>query len=623
MLDAKRNKCKILALACLLAIVGCSEEVEQEYESSTTAPRDNKPQSNSLTSTIDANKQLNQLYLDYESEYLGLNPIEAIFRGNMQYNDQFGDPGTDEYYLKSKQLDDKYLSRLLAISPAVLLGSDRVSYDIFKYNRELSLEAFANGSTKFEAMMPVNQLFGMVQYLPMLGSGQMAQPFHTVKDYKNWISRAKGFSEYVDLAILRMQQGVEKGIVMPTILMEKTLPQLDSIAAVEIEKSPFYMPIKNLPKNFSDDEKQQLTEAYEDLIHNHLSKAYSKLANYIKNDYMQHTRETHGLGALPGGKVSYEQAIRNMTTTNKTAEEIHKLGISEANRLFSEMKKVKQQVNFAGDMPAFFEHLKNDKQFYFGNADDLIQGYEDLRNIINPKLDTLFSLQPKTDYIIKKAEPYREKSMPLAQYVAGAPDGSRPGIFYVNTYKLETRPKWMMEALSVHEASPGHHFQISINQEAGELPPFRRFGGYSAYSEGWGLYTETLGLEMGLYKDPYQYFGVLYAQIWRANRLVVDTGLHSMGWSREDAIAFMSSNSPVSENEAMVEVERYMAFPGQALSYMIGSMKIKELRAKAEKALGKDFDIKDFHYEILADGAMPLRILEQKIDRWIKTVKSR
>jgi uncharacterized protein (DUF885 family) len=297
------------------------------------------------------------------------------------------------------------------------------------------------------------------------------------------------------------------------------------------------------------------------------------------------------------------------------------LGLSEANRLFSEMKKVKQQVNFDGDMPTFFEHLKNDQQFYFDNADDLIQGYEDLRSVINPKLESLFSIQPKTDYIIKKAESFREKSMPLAQYVAGAPDGSRPGIFYVNTYKLETRPKWMMEALSVHEASPGHHFQISINQEAGELPPFRRFGNYSAYSEGWGLYTETLGLEMGLYKDPYQYFGVLYAQIWRANRLVVDTGLHSMGWSREDAIAFMKSNSPISENEAVVEVERYMAFPGQALSYMIGSMKIKELRAKAEKALGKKFDVKAFHYEILADGAKPLAILEQKVDRWIKRLK--
>jgi len=609
----------VLVLLTTLALVGCEQpqapvgETQVEQKTATQ----NSDASVDATQIVDA---LNVLYLDYDREFLKLNPIVAIFRGNMEFNDQFGDPGTDEYLALSKALDEKYLAKISTIDPATLTGSDRASYDIFKYNREQNLEAYANGTVTFNNLMPINQIFSVPQFFPMLGSGQTVQPFKTVKDYENWISRAKGFSGYVDLAIMRMQQGVEKGVVMPTLLMEKTVPQLESQVMPEIEKSPFYLPINNMPEDFSDADKQRLIAAYKELITNDIMKSYGKLANYIKNDYMKHTRETHGIGALPGGKVAYEQAIRNMTTTNMAAEEIHQLGLKEAERLFAEMKKVKETVGFEGDMQAFFEFLKNDPQFYYSDPEGLMQGYEDLRAVINPKLNLIFNIQPETDYILKEIEPFRERSMAAAQYFPGAPDGSRPGIFYVNTYDLKARPKWMMEALSIHEASPGHHFQISINQEAGQLPPFRRFGGYSAYSEGWGLYSETLGKEMGLYTDPYQYFGMLYAQIWRANRLVVDTGIHAKGWTREDAIAFMQSNSPVAETDVIVEVERYMAAPGQALSYMIGSLKIQELRARAEQALGNKFDVRDFHYQVLADGAMPLAILEQKIDRWIAKI---
>ncbi len=607
-----------LAIVFVFFAVSCSQSEQQKDKSE---PAQTKVEVNVTEATAEQNemlvKNLDQLYLDFEKDFLDLNPISALFRGNMDYNDQFPDGQSDAYLAKSKALDEKYLKRLSAIDPISLTGSDRVSYDIFKYNREQSLEAYANGTTVFNAMLPINQIFSLPQFFPMFASGQLPQPFKTVKDYEDWAKRAKGFDGYIDRAISRMQEGVSKGIVMPTILMEKTIPQLEGQVMTNIEESPFYMPITKLPDTFTDEEKAKIKKDYEVLIKDHLMVSYKKLADYIKNDYIKHTRETHGIGSLPNGKVAYQQAIRQMTTTNMDADKIHDIGLKQAEHLYNEMKKVKAKVGFEGDMQAFFTYLKTDPRFYYEDAESLIQGYEDLRNKINPTLDKIFNIKPETDYIIKAIEPFRERNQAAAQYIPGAHDGSRPGIFYVNTHDLAARPKWMMEALSIHEASPGHHFQISINQEAGDLPPFRRFAIYSSYSEGWGLYSETLGLEMGHYTDPYQYFGMLYAQIWRANRLVVDTGLHTKGWTREQAIDYMKSNSPVSETDAVVEVERYMAAPGQALSYMIGSMKIKELRKRAEQKLGDKFSLQEFHKQVLADGAMPLAILEQKIDRWI------
>ena len=600
-------------LISLLALFGCN----QSPEKSTNV----EVGTNEVINTDELVASLNQIYNDYEKSFLSLNPIYGIFRNNMDYNDQFGDLLSDDYAFKSKALDETYLKRLLAIVPSNLKGKDRVSYDIFKYNREQNLQSQENGSDAFNAMLPINQFSGWTQFLPMLGSGQSAQPFKTVKDYDNWISRAKGFNLYVDQAIMRMKQGVEKGVVMPTVLMEKAYPQLEAQITENLEESAFYLPIKNMPESFSDEDKSRLTDAYKKLIKNDLMASYRKLAQYIKNDYLTHTRETHGLGALAKGSIVYKQHIRNMTTTNLDAKTIHEIGMKESKRLFNEMIKVKEKVGFEGDMQAFFSYLKTDPKFYYDNEADLIQGYEDLRAVIDPKLDSIFNIKPKSDYIIKAVEPYRERSMAAAQYSKGSVDGTRPGTFYLNTYDLTSRPKWFMHTLSIHEAAPGHHFQVSLNQEAGELPPFRRFAGYSAYSEGWGLYSEILGIEMGLYEDPYQYFGLLFSQIWRANRLVVDTGIHAMGWTRDQAIKFMLSNSPISETDVVAEVERYMAIPGQALSYMIGSMKIRELRTKAESVLGDKFDLREFHKQILIDGAMPLAILEKKINRWINAQK--
>lgn len=583
-----------------------------------------KPVNNELISQQaqpDSSQQLNQLFKDYQQEFLRLHPFEATFRGIMQYNDQFGEHLTDKYFAQSKALNQKYLNRIGAINFDTLNRQEQLSYKIFRYSREQVLNSQKNGSTLMQAMMPVNQVNSVYITFSILGSGQSAQPFHTVKDYENWIVRAKGFNSYVSNAISRMQQGIKQGVVMPTLLMQKTLPQLEAQANVAIEKSAFYLPITNLPESFSEADKKRLTIAYKALIKQHIQPAYQALADYVKNDYMPHTRKTYGVGLLPGGKVFYKQAIETMTTTDLTADAIHQMGLKKTSYLYSEMEKVKDKVGFKGSMQEFFNYLETAKQFYYTQADDLVEGYKDLRNIINPTLKPFFNIFPKSEYVIK---PFRESiasSMPPAQYISGSADGSRPGTFYVNTYQLSARPKWNMTSLSLHEASPGHHFQLSINQESTTLPPFRQFAYYNAYSEGWALYCEALGVELGVYSDPYHYFGMLFSQIWRANRLVVDTGIHYKGWSRKQAIDFMTNNSPMSRDVATAEVDRYIAVPAQALGYMIGSMKILQLRKNAEKELGKNFDIKEFHRQILIDGGMPLSTLEWKIQLWIEKQK--
>ena len=568
---------------------------------------------------VDALAELTALYHEYDEENLRLNPFSATFRGDARFNDRWFplDPLSDEYAQASYDLDRRFLDRLLEIDPAGLSEQGRLNYEIFKYDRENALERQDLGYNDYEALMPISQFFSVPSFLVMMGSGATAQPFMTAADYDAWIERSAGFVGHIDLTIAKMREGVEAGVVQPTILMEKALPQLAAQVVDEPEQSDFWRPVANMPESITGEERERIEAAYRDHIGNVLVPAYSKLHSFIRDEYLQHTRETIGQSALPGGAEYYAYRARESTTTNYTPAQIHEIGKREAARLFAEMEQVRDEVGFEGDMQAFFEHLQTDPKFYFTEEQALVDAYDDLRNTINPLLDTLFDIQPKTDYVVRPVEEFRAQSMAAAQYFPGTPDGSRPGIFYINTYDLSARPKWMMEALSVHEASPGHHFQVSIAQELDEMPAFRRFGGYTAYVEGWGLYAESLGKELGLYTDPYQYFGALYADIWRANRLVVDTGMHAMGWTREEAIDWMKSNSPIADTDAIAEVERYIAIPGQALAYKIGQLKIRELRNRAEEALGDAFDVREFHNELLTSGALPLMVLEDKIERWI------
>ncbi len=570
---------------------------------------------------VDITTELNQLYAEYDEEFLALNPLDATFRGDSRFDDQWypHDPLSDEYATVWYDMNTRYLTRLQGYDQSSLEGQDLLSYEIFQLERQNAIERHDSGFDQFERLTPISQFFSMPSLVVMLGSGSVAQPFKTPEDYDKWIARSSGFPGNVDLSITRMREGVELGVVQPRILMEKALPQLAAQVVGDPEESAFWGPIARMPDTFSDEDRERITAAYREHIMNTLSPAYARLHDYIADQYSQNTRETIGQQDLPGGEDYYAFMVRESTTTDYTPQEVHDIGKREAQRIFAEMERVKDKVGFDGDMQAFFVHLRTDPKFFFDDEQDLLDAYDDLRGIINPTLDKSFDVKAKADYVVMAVEAFRAESMAAAQYFTGTPDGSRPGIFYVNTYDLASRPNYVMEALSLHEAAPGHHFQLSISQEMEYLPAFRRFGGYTAFVEGWGLYAESLGKELGLYTDPMQYLGALYFDIWRANRLVVDTGMHSMGWSREDAINWMQGNSPITDVDVVAEVERYIAIPSQALAYKVGQLKIRELRTRAEEALGDAFDVREFHNEVLTSGSLPLFVLESKIDRWIES----
>ena len=365
------------------------------------------------------------------------------------------------------------------------------------------------------------------------------------------------------------------------------------------------------------EDRERLAAAYEDAIENKLVPAYQRLANFLGDEYIGAARETVGLYAIPGGPEWYAYNVRVITTTDLTPDEIHRIGLDEVARIHDEMRGVMEQVGFEGDLQDFFEFMNTDEQFYFDEPEQLIQGYRDMADHIAELSTALFEVFPKTDFEVRRIEPFREKSAAGGQYQPGTVDGSRPGIFYANAYDIRSRPAWAMESLFLHEAIPGHHFQISLQRENENLPHFRRFGRFTAYSEGWGLYAESLGKELGVYTDPYQYFGALNAELWRAIRLVVDTGIHAKAWSRQDVLDFMYANSAVKPARAIAEAERFMAIPGQALAYKIGQLKIREIRDRAEARLGDRFDVKAFHTQVLMDGPMPLSMLEAKIEHWV------
>jgi uncharacterized protein (DUF885 family) len=558
-------------------------------------------------------QKLNKIFEEYFEELIQLFPIYASYIGDKRYDDKFANDISEEHRNQQKELFNKYLGRISGINRDLLFGQDRLSYDIFKRDMVLGLEGFQFN----DHLIPVNQFHSTPTFFAEMGSGSSLHPFKTVKDYDNFLERVKGFQVWVDTAIDNMRKGSEIGVVQPRILMEKTLPQFEAHLVKDVEESVFYNPIKKFPSNFAEEEKTRLAEEYSEAIKKQIIPTYKKLYDFIKDEYLSECRETIGLSELPDGEKWYAYEIRRITTTNLTPEEIFGIGANEIERIKKEINRIREQVGFRGEMQDFFEYLKKDESFYFTDKEALLKGYEELRERVCSRLPELFEIMPKADFEIKPVEKFREKTAAGAQYMGPAPDGSRPGVFYVNTYDLKAHPKYGMTTLFLHEVSPGHHFQISLQQEQKDLPKFRRFGGYTGYVEGWALYAESLGKEMGLYKDPYQYYGHLSAEMFRAIRLVVDVGMHMKGWSREKALTFFMENLCAVESESVAEIERYIAIPGQALSYKIGQLEISKLRNKAAKKLGLKFDIKAFHDEILKDGALPLDVLEVKMDEWI------
>jgi uncharacterized protein (DUF885 family) len=566
----------------------------------------------------DAGQRLNAMFERYFEEYLELNPLYATQLGDNRYNDRLPNDIGPEYRAREHEMNERYLAALQEFDPTKLSGEDRISYEIFLREglRQRESERFPS------YLLPLGRLFGLQETMPALGSGTNAQPFVTVADYENWLERLDGFVVYMDQAIVNMREGVAKGVVQPRPIMEKVLGQLDGMIVTKAEDSPFFAPVSRFPDTVPVADRERLTAAYRTAIEDKVIPAYRRVRDYVRDDYMPKTRTTVAWTALPDGKAWYAYLVKRHTTTDMTPEEVHKVGLDEVARIHDEMDAVRRQVGFEGDLAAFFRHLESDPQFYFTQGSDLVQGYRELKVRIDAALPKLFSVFPKADYQVREVEAFRAESAASAFYQGASADGSRPGIFYVNTFDLKAQPKFGMETLSLHEASPGHHFQGSIQQELTGLPKFRRFGGgYTAYAEGWALYAEYLGKELGMFTDPYQWFGRLNDEQLRAMRLVVDTGLHSLGWSREQAIRYMVENSSMSESYATSEVDRYISWPGQALGYKIGDLRIQALRRNAEKELGAKFDIRDFHREVLSDGEVPMDVLEAKIARWVAARK--
>ncbi|UTA53772.1 DUF885 family protein [Lysobacter soli] len=600
----------LLALSVTAAIAGCSKPAPD------TAT--DKPAAAQTAQTAQARAdQLNKLYVEFWDAYLKRNPVLATFTGDTRYNAELPDFGSQQYRDESKKFLQDWLAKVEGVGSEGLTGQDLLNYEIFTNDAKDQIDSF-----QFPAWMtPVNQMDSTASLAVQFGSGGGAQPFKSVQDYDNWLARGARIPVLFDTEIANMKQGIAAGVVQPKVLMEKVVPQLDALIKDKPEDTLFWGPITNMPKEFSDADKTRLTDAYRKMIAEQLMPAYKKLRAFVNDEYLPKTRDTFGLDKLPNGQAWYAFNAKQSTTTDLTPAQIHQIGLDEVARIHGEMQKVMTEVGFKGSLQDFFKYVQTDKKFEFKSQDELLKYYRGLEAKINEKVPTQFSVIPKSPFEIRPVEPFREKSAAGGQYYPPSEDGTRPGIFYVNTYDLPSRKIWDAEDLYLHEAIPGHHFQIATQIELKDMPAFRRWSIQSAFAEGWGLYAESLGKDLGVYTDPYSYFGYLQNELWRAIRLVTDTGLHSKGWTRDQVISYMKENSAVSDTTAIAEAERYIAWPGQALAYKIGELKIKELRAKAEKELGAKFDVREFHNEVLKDGAVPLAVLEQKIDRWIASKK--
>jgi uncharacterized protein (DUF885 family) len=558
-------------------------------------------------------QRLSELVEAYFEDQLRLRPMLATSIGDKRYNDQYPVSISPGFRAREQQLERDYLARVQKIDASRLAGQDLLSYQVFRTAREREIEGF-----RFpQHLMPINQFYSAPNGFAQLGSGKGMQPFDTVQDYENFLKRVDGFVAWTDQAMVNMREGVRQGYTIPRVLAERVLPQLQAHVVARPEDSIFFGPVSRMPASFNAADRERLAAAYRAAIETQLVPAYRRLHDFMRDEYLPQCRTTVGLDKLPDGAAWYAYRAREITTTDLAPAQMHEIGLAEVQRIHAEMRGVMQQVGFKGTLQEFFVFLNQDPRFHWPTREALVQGYVDIKDRVNPQLPKLFEILPKADYEVRAVEPFREKSAAGGSYQAASEDGSRPGIFYANAYDLKARPKWAMEALSLHEGSPGHHFQISIAREQRELPRFRRFGGYTAYSEGWALYAESLGPDLGMYADPYQYFGRLEGELFRAVRLVVDTGLHSKGWTREQVLEYIDANSAASDARSVAETERYIAIPGQALAYKIGQLKISELRARAEQRLGARFDLRRFHTVILADGALPLDVLEAKVDRWI------
>ncbi len=559
------------------------------------------------------NPAFNTLLEQYHNESLKFNPFNATSIGDTRYNHVLPIEFTDSYRAELANFYRTYQSRLGAFNRENLNENDKLSYDILQWRLGISLQGLQHKDNRF----PFTQFTGTPLQLAQYGSGTVVQPFKNTQDYENWIQRAGAFPVWVDSAITYFRKGIAERWVLPRAVVEKMIPQMERFIISDVNQSVFYGPVNLYPATFTTDEKTRFTNSFVHLINNEIVPSYRRLADFLKNEYLPASRSSSGIGALPGGSEWYLYLTKLHTTTDQTPDEIYNIGLAEVKRIQAEMENVKKSVGFTGTLSEFFTHMRTDPKFFpYKTAEEVLNAYRAIEERIAPNLQKMFLQTPKTGFEVRQTEEFRAASA-AAQYNAGLADGSRPGIFYLPI--LDPTKMKVRESLFIHEAIPGHHYQVMLQRENEALPSFRRYSGFTAYSEGWGLYTESLGKELGIYTDPYQYMNALGDEIHRAIRLVVDPGLHSKGWTREQAIKYMMDNSAIPETTAVPEIERYMVIPGQALAYKTGSMHIQRLREKYSIQLGTKFNLAAFHHEILKDGPMPLELLERKMNAWAAT----
>jgi uncharacterized protein (DUF885 family) len=583
---------------------------------------------NQEQSRTSASQTLATIFEEYYQFKDRINPIEATKGGNFQYNEYIANYISDAYQTDLIAEYSTFLERLAQIDPAQLSQADLLSMKVMQWDCEVKLEGLQNplvittspiyNLPSFE-LTPLIQVQSLHLYVAQLGAGGSVHPFNTVKDYEDWLKRLDDYIAFLDTSIANMKEGIAKGIVLPKVLTEKTIVQLEEFITKPVEEHLFFRPIQSMPEGISQSDRDRLAGEYQNVIETKLRPKYTELKQFLIAEYLPVCRTTSGIGALPNGAATYNYLIKLHTTTNLTADEIHELGKREVERILVEMEEAKNQIGFKGDIKVFLEFIRNSpEQMPFQDPQEVIANFNQIKEKINDKFDQVFELTPKADFVVRRTEAFREASA-SAEYVPGTKDASRPGIFYVPIPNVSKYNKFADEALFLHEAIPGHHYQLSLQQENKALPKFLHPESLGVFVEGWALYAESLGKELDLYDDPIQYFGMLSMEMHRAIRLVVDTGMHSKGWTREQAIQYSLDHEAESEASIISEIERYMATPGQALSYKMGQIKIRTLRTKAEQKLGAQFDVRTFHSQVLNSGSLPLVLLEEKIENWINS----
>ena len=556
--------------------------------------------------------ELFALQWDYEmAEY----PEWGTYVGLEGYNDRWTDMSLEAIGRREAELG-RPLAVLDHIDRGALSAADRLNFDLFAHGARLELE----GARFPGELMPIDQFDGAQLSLAQVLS---VAPKRDAGDYEDILARLDAVPEVVDQWIALLRLGLEQGVTPPAIVLRDVPGQVADLMVADLERNPFYEAFRTIPDTFDDSAALRLRRLGAAAVEERVIPAYARLHEFLTTTYIPNARETTGMGALPDGEAWYRHAVESYTTTDLRPEEIHALGLAEVARIRAEMEVVIESTGFSGDFDAFIELLRTDDRFYHDSAEALLMGYRDIAKRVDPELMRLFGTLPRMTYGVVPTPDYNAPSDATARYRSGSIEAGRPGTFFANSYNLRSRPIWEMEALTLHEAVPGHHLQLALQQELEGLPEFRRHGGYTVFIEGWGLYAESLGEELGLYRDPYSKFGQLTYEIWRAIRLVVDTGLHSMGWTRDEAIRYFLANSSKLEHDVTVEIDRYLVIPGQALAYKIGELKFKELRAAATEALGERFDIRDFHDAVLAEGALPIEVLDRRMREWIEAEASR